>query len=389
MQEAEELNSLASRMQVLDVMPTAPILDSVIRVLPAESDAIVTSKTKNLSQAEEELIKNPKDAVNVHHKIKPVQNQIKPFTEAQLTALYNNKELALAETFVVEFVEMQLRNYAIRQQHRLHELLVSYLRVRNHSIVNSQELNSLKTNCKETQKQLWCLDKASITESGECQDGNPVSATHEYLVAHFNQQTLAALSRNLSSIRDLLHNTQALHCYEAEMLKLQIENYVQRVCTLCKEFGNLPQNAPISLKQGPMSSHIMPQMCELRTCIGILFNFQRRVLKDAKFISDTREWLSRLIAVLLRVATWQDHLFLLNHILRCPGGISNWATGFIQTPVHCSITGQSTSPLNDPHIEHIVAVIATIMLPVREREKFLEKVREHIIRAIIFFFRSS
>ena len=103
---------------------------------------------------------SPEKIVNVNHKT------VKPFTEAQLAALYSNQELNMVESFVNEFVEFQLRNHAVRQQHKLHELLMNYLRVRNHLIINSYELESLKKACKETQKQLWCLDKASITESG-------------------------------------------------------------------------------------------------------------------------------------------------------------------------------------------------------------------------------
>ena len=156
-----------------------------------------------------------------------VNKTVKPFTEAQLASLYSNQELNVVEAFVNEFVESQLRSHAIRQQHKLHELLMSYLRVRNHLIVNGQKLESLKKVCKETQKQLWCLNKATITESGECQDGNPVNATHEYSTAHFNQQALTSLTRNLADIKESIHNIQALYCYEAETLKLKIEHYVQ------------------------------------------------------------------------------------------------------------------------------------------------------------------
>lgn len=35
----------------------------------------------------------------------------------------------------------------------------------------------------------------------------------------------------------------------------------------------------------------------------------------------------------------------------------------------------STSPLNDPHLDHIVATLAVILMPVKEREKFLEQVQ--------------
>lgn len=94
-------------------------------------------------------------------------------------------------------------------------------------------------------------------------------------------------------------------------------------------------------------------------------------------MTDSREWLSKLVAVLLRLANWQDHLFLLSHIQRCPGGVSNWATGFVQLPIPriSNVKVQSTSPLNDPYLDHIVATLATILLPIKEREKFLEQVQ--------------
>lgn len=113
-------------------------------------------------------------------------------------------------------------------------------------------------------------------------------------------------------------------------------------------------------------------------CITVLFNFQRRVLKDGKFVTDTREWLSKLVAVLLRVATWQDHLFLLSHILRCPGGVMNWAKSFVQVPIPPKVSGLSSSPFNDPYLDHIIAILAVILLPIKDRDKFLEQVKLRI-----------
>ncbi|XP_012225114.2 ectopic P granules protein 5 homolog isoform X2 [Linepithema humile] len=300
---------------------------------------------------------------------------VRPFTEQQLASLYHNQELTLVDAFITEFTDTQLRCGPLRQQHRLHELLMSYLRVRNHLVANSYELERLKKSCRETQKQLWCLEKTSATESGECQDGNPVSATHEYSIAHFNQQTLVALSRTLSAIKDTLHDSQALYCYEAESLRLQIEHYVQRVAKSFNEFANLSQTAPANLLPEQPPSQTAPQLVELRICVTVLFNFQRRVLKDGKFVTDTREWLSRLVAVLLRVATWQDHVFLLNHILRCPGGVMNWAKSFVQVPVPPKISGCSSSPFNDVYLDHMIATLAVILLPVKDRDKFLEQVQ--------------
>ncbi|XP_066590073.1 ectopic P granules protein 5 homolog isoform X2 [Prorops nasuta] len=371
-QTVEEVSVIVSNIQLVDVSPTAPILESSVSHHSEQLICAVPFLNRVISK--EESKKEIPVVLEKSDKISSNVKEIKPFTETQLATLYNNQELTLIDMFISEFTEVQLKTN-IKQHHRLYELLMSYLRVRNHLTVNSHELEGLKKNCRETQKQLWCLDKTSVMEAGECQDGNPVNATHEYSVAHFNQQTLVSLSRNLSAIKELLHNTQALYCYEAEVLKLQIEHYIQRVCTSCKEFSNMSNSTPVSLTPISASSQTTPQLVELRTCITILFTFQRKILKDGKFVTDTREWLSKLVAILLRIATWQDHLFLLNHILRCPGGVTNWARNYVQVPGPSKLSSLCASPLNDPYLDHMIAVLAVILLPIKEREKFLEQVQ--------------
>ncbi|XP_011705151.1 PREDICTED: ectopic P granules protein 5 homolog [Wasmannia auropunctata] len=371
-------NTLDDQMeQVQEDVSTIQLID-ISSTISGELSQTV-QETKDVTKAPcQKILSKQTEVLEVKKEMANVFKDVRPFTEHQLASLYHNQELALVDAFVTEFTETQLRCAPLRQQHRLHELLMSYLRVRNHLIANSYELERLKKSCRETQKQLWCLEKTSETENGECQDGNPVTATHEYSVAHFNQQALVALSRTLSAIKDTLHDSQALYCYEAESLRLQIEHYVQRVARSFNEFANLSQTASANLLPEQLPSQTAPQLIELRMCITVLFNFQRRVLKDGKFVTDTREWLSKLVAVLLRVATWQDHLFLLNHILRCPGGVMNWAKSFVQVPVPPKILGLSSSPFNDAYLDHMIATLAVILLPIKDRDKFLEQVKLNI-----------
>jgi len=210
-----------STIQLIDISSTIPEEPShtVQEFENTIKEKIICHKTKKTK-----VLDTKKDAVNAF-------KDVRPFTEQELASLYYNQELTLVDAFVTEFTEAQLRCALLKQQHKLYDLLMSYLRVRNHLVSNSYELERLKKSCRETQKQLWCLEKTSETENGECQDGNPVTATYEYSVAHFNQQTLVALSRTLSAIKDTLHDSQTLYCYEAESLRLQIEYYVQRVAT--------------------------------------------------------------------------------------------------------------------------------------------------------------
>ncbi|XP_076173051.1 ectopic P-granules autophagy protein 5 isoform X2 [Ptiloglossa arizonensis] len=373
-EKVQSVKTLVSTVDVVDTVPDIEVFNSEIAVSNLPQSTSNTSDSKNVI-CDKQTKKQLESVIDTMNGIHTTFKEITPFTDSQLTLLYNNQELALIDTFISEFTETQLRGSTIRQQHKLHELLRNYVRVRNHLIINSHELEILKKTCRETQNQLWCSEKDYITETGECQDGNPVTATHEYFIAHFNQQALVVLSRNLSTIKDILHNTQALYCYEAELLRLQIEYYIQRVYMSCKELINFPENVLVNLIPDNTPLQISPQLVEIRMCITILFNFQRKLLKDGKFVTDTREWLSKLVAILLKVANWQDHLFLLNHILRCPGGVMNWACNYVQMPVPQEFNKLSTSSLNDPYLDHIIATLAVILSPIKDRDTFLEQVR--------------
>ncbi|CAD6215664.1 GSCOCG00000476001-RA-CDS [Cotesia congregata] len=382
--DLQQTEKTLEKIEALDLNPNQDLNQLQKDLTQLQKD--LDQSQKNLEQSQKDFLPDSNliasSSTNfLHQEVsqKPLKSKIQPFTDAQLSSLYSNAELSHLDAFINDFIDSQLRESSSRQ-HRLHELLMSYLRVRNHLTMNSVELENLKKSCKEVQKQLWHLDKASITESGECEDGNPVNASHEYTIAHFNQQSLVPLTKNLSSIKELLHNCQVLYCYEAEVLKLQIEHYIQRVSTSCHEFASLTQNAAICLmthQEQETKSAPVAELTELRTCITILFNFQRRVLKDGKFVLESRQWLSRLVAVLLRVATWQDHLFILNHVLRCPGGVTKWAAGLVQVPTtwNQSRGVLSTSTLQDPYLDHMVVSLAVMLLPIKDREKFLEQVQ--------------
>lgn len=342
--------------------------------------APVVERSKITLRKEEPKIveRTSSETVNDMSYAEAVVDEIRPYTEAQLTYLYNNQELEMNAEFVSEFVENHLHDG--RQQHQLYELLVSYFRARNRLIVNAMDLEALKKECEEHQNNLWIVETSVVSESGECQDGNPVSASHEYKVSQFSKMALASLTRSLVSIKELVNEVHSLNSYSAEVLRRQIEHYVQCVAHSCAELERLPRNAPVNLRLGEPPPNTAACISELRMCIAILFTFQRRLIKDAQFVSDTRDWLSHLVTVLLRVASWKDHLFILNHVLRCPADVGSWAAGYIQAvpPPPLSFVDSPfssyPSPFSSSELDHMVAVLATILLPVRERERFIEQV---------------
>ena len=70
------------------------------------------------------------------------------------------------------------------------------------------------------------------------------------------------------------------------------------------------------------------------------------------------------VELFVNLASFQDHLFLLNHVLRCPAGVASWAAGFVQIAAPPTVKSSQLS-LHSPALDHIVTCLATIMSPIR------------------------
>lgn len=88
-------------------------------------------------------------------------------------------------------------------------------------------------------------------------------------------------------------------------------------------------------------------------------------------ITHLQDWITKLVSLQLRVATWQDHIFILFHILRCPVGIGNWAANLIQVPI---MSKNHESPFTLPEFQHCVAILSALLLPIKDRGSFLENI---------------
>lgn len=240
---------------------------------------------------------------------------ITAYTEEQLAALYHNSELEMVEDFIGQFVEAELKGVAAKQ-HPLYELLNNYLHIREKITGNTLEFNQLRMEYQECRGNLWTIERAVFTRQGQCQDGVKVTAKHEFDKALFHRSAFQTLIRILGNVQKLTNTNHVSYTFSAEDLKLQIELYLQTVIANCMSVTQLHPKAAVSLTLESEPAHLKPYLAELRLCISVLFSFQRCLIRDSQFIKETRDWLGRLVAVLLRIANYQDHLFLLNHILR-------------------------------------------------------------------------
>uniref|UniRef100_A0A8C9EXH6 Ectopic P-granules autophagy protein 5 homolog n=1 Tax=Pavo cristatus TaxID=9049 RepID=A0A8C9EXH6_PAVCR len=187
----------------------------------------------------------------------------------------------------------EFESVAHQDRHELYELLLNYMRCRKQLLLAEAELQAMTTDCQNIKGRLWTFKEEQKTVQPFC---DTRSQNARKLGKRLIQLRISKQSENLSS--DLSH---------------------------------------------------------LKECISVLFSFTRRVIEDPQFQSDLLMWLQRLVSVLQRIGCPGDHLFLFNHILRCPAGIGEWAVPFIQIKVLDNPSG----------VFHFMQSLALLMSPVK------------------------
>ncbi|XP_042766523.1 ectopic P granules protein 5 homolog isoform X1 [Panthera leo] len=282
----------------------------------------------------------------------PSQPELVPFTKEQLKIFEPGSWLENVESYLEEFDSM-----AHQDRHEFYELLLNYSRCRKQLLLAEAELLALTSDCQNAKSRLWHFKEEQLSVQGICADQVKVSGYHRYQRVEMNENALGELKKLFDAKSEHLHQTLALHSYTSVLSKLQVESYIYALLNSSAVLRSLA----VQGRAGKQTESFPSDLCQLKECISVLFMFTRRVNEDTQFHDDILLWLQRLVSVLQRVGCPGDHFFLLNHILRCPAGVSKWAVPFIQIKV-----------LNNPSgVFHFMQSLALLMSPVKNRAEFL------------------
>uniref|UniRef100_A0A1B0CR84 Ectopic P granules protein 5 homolog n=1 Tax=Lutzomyia longipalpis TaxID=7200 RepID=A0A1B0CR84_LUTLO len=277
---------------------------------------------------------------------KLVEITVEPFSTAQLRELYSNNLLAFAKELEREFIETELNPSFLRNgdylYHCLQEYLSSLAECRSLDIENER----LKEICEGNQEKLWSILKVTQSFSGVCGDGTSVSTTVYYKKAIFNDNVLELVFGNFSEIRSVCCDKYVKNATLGALFKMLIDEEIARI------------------QRNHMSSLAGQEF------LGELKNFATASLFSSTS-SGSQKWLSAVVSLLLDVATWPDHMFLLHHVLRCPPGIISWAAPMIQIPL-----GEFSTEALQNHVcvQHSLTVLHAILLPIARRAEFLDEI---------------
>ncbi|XP_034484557.1 ectopic P granules protein 5 homolog [Drosophila innubila] len=300
-------------------------------------------------------------------------SQLKPFTNEQLREIYQCPDLELAKQFELEFLMSTLLESS--ESDPLYLQLQEYYNLQDKLTSNVHDIKERRKDCQDTQQQVWTRVPVTRTFSANCHDNNLVSETITYERIKVDPIKLEGASAALTSLYDLVCHTYTTNLIATKITKVKIDQIINELLA----YPVVDPQASIDLHYR-LSDDALQCLTQLRRAIGILFNFARRPSPNANFDADLKLWLRKLVALQLLLATKEDHWFLLFNILRCPNGVGVWAAEFLQLPGMGprQMKPKGTQPnelplaLNSPELNHFVAVLQILLLPIQKRNEYLK-----------------
>ncbi|CAF3443010.1 unnamed protein product [Rotaria socialis] len=191
---------------------------------------------------------------------------------------------------------------------------------------------------------VWSFSCEKIEAGSYCGDNVYLKRSILYEQANFDRNLAKEIEDTLKNLRTIIYQQYVALKYETLWYKMKIDTYIHNLISL---------NKPTK---------------KLLHAIEILFNFQRYRTRDALFYSYTRQLLKQTIDIVYSYGNYNETLFIINHVLRCPPGIHQWATNFVRflLPTSFEIL---CSPM---YIRYVAHFLATLLFPVKNRDIFLQ-----------------
>lgn len=298
------------------------------------------------------------------------QAVVKAFTKA-----IESKTIVDTQRGCREFTQEQL----FIEKHEFFDMVRKYERVRQEFIDVQKKLKSNEHKLKRSKNNLWKSVSRKTFAKGKCEDGNTVDICQTYDVKEFNSDVLKDVDDIFNELEGKLLSDLAFYFYMDQLTKLQMQLYIHDLLSSSVTFADKTTNTPLSafvLTMPP--KQYVEEISALKKCISVLFSFQRKPIYDSEFIDFTRNYLSNMVALLLRSGRLEDNLFVINHVFRCPSGISSWAVDYVQLPLP-PLKSEPMLLMGTPestYLDYSVAVLYMLMnYPVPERDTFLKYVK--------------
>ena len=296
---------------------------------------------------------------------------VKPQSLFELHSLFPNQQ----QTFCQQYMDQFLMIIEQHEKQSFYELVQTYYTSCNKLFDINHDLKVHMRELRRVEDSVWQTVEFTEKGHGECSDRARVEGQIQYTKEVFSPENLNTLGNNLKVIRNVMHDPFTILSYQKHFAKLHVEAYLVDLCKKHPEWQELCESSIVA------NLEVTPNQAEsaasLKSCLSVLFAFQRKPVKDPEFLDVTQNWISKLVAILLRVGPLEDHLYILNQVMRCPAGIEKWAVHFVQA-LPPPICVNAVEIFGHPLLDHYVHQLASLLMPIKGRKNLLYQLQKSV-----------
>ncbi|KAK5975644.1 hypothetical protein GCK32_003949, partial [Trichostrongylus colubriformis] len=280
-------------------------------------------------------------------------------TEQNLLEFYHNPLYMMSEEFTDKFVQNNLTSsgplFPLLQ--RLKKLCDQMSISEVSEKENTESLSKCLRDC-------WVMQLQTFESKGKCGENKEASG-----VGRFHKSVLCA--EKVEELKNLLaanrtHLLDERICQESQFraTALQVQWVVISINRQFMEENGLSLQSPPTLLENAVISD--GRILLLNALSDIFFHLRFPSLTK-RFSDALTGWAKELICVLYMLCRCEDAQFVLNHLLRLPSPIIEWAAPFVQTFI------QAPSPPK-VKVDYCITMLSHLMNPIAARETFLRQI---------------
>eukprot|EP01127_Copromyxa_protea_P020857 TRINITY_DN7024_c0_g1_i1.p1 TRINITY_DN7024_c0_g1~~TRINITY_DN7024_c0_g1_i1.p1 ORF type:complete len:2310 (+),score=272.97 TRINITY_DN7024_c0_g1_i1:306-6932(+) len=219
--------------------------------------------------------------------------------------------------------------------------------------------------------EVWKMTKRTVGQritSGPCSE-KVIIPPFEYEHMEFKSEVALRLQASMVSLRDTELESVTRVNFNAFLSFLNVDTYISNFIYHSRLLSGVNDNDSVSFLHPSQRSPIdVIEISAMKHMVQVLFNFYIQIPKDldldkeGMFYIDIQNWLKKIIYLWQRVATFDDHLYILTHVIGCQS-IHTWGATFVQLP-------RSSQAIYDQHwsIENqqfFLTMLKRFLTPVR------------------------
>ncbi|VDN22007.1 unnamed protein product [Cylicostephanus goldi] len=282
-------------------------------------------------------------------------------TEQNLLAFYHNPLYMASDEFVDRFVQNNLISAGplfplLKRLKRLSEQM-------GISEVSEKENTENLTKCL---RDSWVMQQQTFETKGKCGENRDASGTGRFHKAVLCMPKVEELKNLLAANRT--HMLDERICQESQFRStaLQVQWLIISINQQFMEENGLSLQSPPTLRglvlvldtAAPSNGRIL-----LLNALSDIFFHMRFPALSKRFLDALVGWARELVCVLNMSCQCEDAQFVLNHLLRLPSPISEWAGPFVQTFI------QAPTPPK-VKVDYCITMLSHLMNPVTAQPLF-------------------